>query len=151
MGALASGGQQVRPYGGLILSRHQPIFEEADDFLDAFMDGRIRGLVQAQGDVQGRDRHGLEKTVEDPSRRTGWRPGTPGRSSPRRRRTSEAKYSVAWRRTAAQKFLPERHMFIQLNLEVKAENPGMLPGKGDSGQEGFFQPDKKILLPGSLP
>ena len=67
------------------------------------MDGRVRGLVQAQGDVQGRDRHGLEEPVEhrvqEKQRRV---PGHTGRSSPRlwARRTREAKYSAAWRRTA---------------------------------------------------
>ena len=62
------------------------------------MDGRVRGLVQAQGNVQGRDGHGLEKPVEHRvQQEQGGCPGTPGRSSPRlwARRTREAKYSVA--------------------------------------------------------
>jgi hypothetical protein len=132
-------------------SRHQALLEEADEFPDVLMNGRVRGLVQPQADVQGRDRHGLEKPVEQRIQEK--QHGFFGDSGPQfppalgpAHQGSEIFRGVAPHR--GQKLFPERHILIELNLQIKAENPGMLPGEGDPGQEGFFQPGKKILFQG---
>jgi hypothetical protein len=115
------------------------------------MDGRVRGPVQFQGDVQGRDRRGLEEPVEDRVQEKEHRVfGHAGAQFPPAlgpaHQGGEIFRGVAPHR--GQEFLPERQVLIELNLEIEAENPRMFPGEGHPGQKRFFQAGEKVFLQG---
>ncbi len=116
-----------------------------------YLGGFFRGLVQVEGHVQGRHGHGLEKAVEQGVQQKedrGFR--HPGPQFPPGLGPAHQGGEV-FRRVAAhrgQELLPEGDIFVELNLQVKAEDAGMLPQESHPGQQGFLQAHEQAFLPG---